>query len=314
MNKLNFLIASWNTRGLNDANKCKDVLAELCDIKPSISLLQETKLNNCDKIKAKTFLPHSCDQFDMLPSNGTCGGLINAYSSRLFSFKSSEKRSYTLTLRLQTFISPTDIWVTNVYAPTDHTLKQSFLDELQNIQPPPHTPWIILGDFNLMRYSTDKNQNNFRKNEADLFNDAINQLSLIELPLMDRAFTWSNNKQSPTLEKIDRAFINIEWAHTFPNSSISSLTRFVSDHVPIVASISTSAPRPAFFKFENSWASYAACRQIIIDLWASTNHCRRRPGPCRQTQTLQIRSQKMAPNCHANPSNRGQLQNRYLPP
>jgi TfoX/Sxy family transcriptional regulator of competence genes len=71
---------------------------------------------------------------------------------------------------------------------------------------------------------------------------------------------------------------------------------------------------PAFFKFENSWASYAACRQIIIDLWASTNHCRRRPGPCRQTQTLQIRSQKMAPNCHANPSNRGQLQNRYLPP
>jgi hypothetical protein len=195
--------------------------------------------------------------------------MINAFSSRLFSLQSTLRTPYTLTVRLQTYLSPKVIWVTNVYAPTEHALKQSFLDELKSIEPTTSTPWIILGDFNLMRYSTDKNHNNFRQNEADSFNDTINSLSLIELPLLDRAFTWSSNRQNPTLQKIDRAFINLEWANTFPNSSISSLTRFVSDHVPIVASISTSVPRPAFFRFENSWAAHQACRDIIHTTWAA---------------------------------------------
>jgi exonuclease III len=228
MNNLNFLIGSWNIRGLNDQNKCKDVLAELFQLNPSIALLQETKLSTCDKFKAKTFLPNACDQFATLPALGSCGGMITAFSSRLFSLISSIQRQYTLTLCLNSHLTSNAIWVTNVYAPTDHSLKQSFLDELSSIQPAPTTPWIILGDFNLMRYSSDKNNNSFRQPEADLFNDTINQLSLIELPLMDRAFTWSNNRHNPTLQKIDRAFINLHWAQTFPNSSIASLTRFVS--------------------------------------------------------------------------------------
>jgi hypothetical protein len=71
------------------------------------------------------------------------------------------------------------------------------------------------------------------------------------------------------MEKIDRAFMNIYCDQTFPNSSISSLTHFVSHHVPIIASISTSVLRPAFFRFENNWASQASCHQTVNGLWAS---------------------------------------------
>jgi hypothetical protein len=66
-----------------------------------------------------------------------------------------------------------------------------------------------------MRYSSDKNINTFRQQEADLFNETINQLSLIELPLMDRAFTWSNNRQNPTLQKL----IELSSTSTGPNRS-----------------------------------------------------------------------------------------------
>jgi hypothetical protein len=41
-----------------------------------------------------------------------------------------------------------------------------------------------------------------------LFNDCINSLCLIELPLHDRKFTWSNHRDSPTLVRLDRFFIN----------------------------------------------------------------------------------------------------------
>jgi hypothetical protein len=65
---------------------------------------------------------------------------------------------------------PSPVRVTNVYALTDHNLKENFLDELVLIAPRNFAPWIILGDFNLLWYPFDKN-NSFREAEADMFND-----------------------------------------------------------------------------------------------------------------------------------------------
>jgi hypothetical protein len=162
--------------------------------------------------------------------------------------------------------------VTNVYAPTDHDQKLPFLQEIQTIQPPSNTPWILLGDFNLMWNSTDKNNPSFRQDEADAFNDAIHNLALIELPLTDRLYTWSSNRSEPTLQRIDMAFINICWNQIFPNSTLSSLTRFTSDHVPLLITVSTHIPRPALFRFESSWAQIPQCGPIIANAWASAQH------------------------------------------
>jgi hypothetical protein len=37
-------------------------------------------------------------------------------------------------------------------------------------------------------------------NDIFLFNDIINHLGLLELPLKGRAFTWSNMQKQPLLE------------------------------------------------------------------------------------------------------------------
>jgi hypothetical protein len=59
-------------------------------------------------------------------------------------------------------------------------------------------PWLILGDFNLMRSQLDKNTQTFRQDEADAFNTLLNDLALIEIPLIDRLCTWSSNRTEPT--------------------------------------------------------------------------------------------------------------------
>lgn len=118
-----------------------------------------------------------------------------------------------------------------------------------------------------MRSSDDKNNNNFRQNEADMFNAALDSLALIEIPLLDRLYTWSSNLGQPTLEKIDRVFINNAWSTTFPNTTLSSLTRFVSDHVSLLLQISTTIPRPALFRFKNAWASHPH-RGPAITAWS----------------------------------------------
>lgn len=100
-----------------------------------------------------------------------------------------------------------------------------------------------------------------------MFNTTISNLQLIELPLLDRAYTWSNNRLNPTLERIDRAFFNLAWDEQFPNTTLSSLTRFSSDHVPLMDNISSHIPRSRLFRFESFWTLHPACKRIVTKAW-----------------------------------------------
>jgi hypothetical protein len=86
--------------------------------------------------------------------------------------------------------------LTTVYAPYTPAGKRIFLEWFREIQMPPEVDWIIVGDFNLIRRLEDRNREGANINEMFLFNEAINKLDLIELPLHGRHFIWIN-KQSP---------------------------------------------------------------------------------------------------------------------
>ena len=131
--------------------------------------------------------------------------------------------------------------------PSIRDLKYEFLDKLKQLEPPPKSPWLLIGDFNLIRFPNERNNNIFCRSEADAFNDTIDQLALLELPLLDRQFTWSNKRMSPTLVRLDRVLINLSWDALFPNLHLTSLTRFASDHVPLLVTISTSIPSSRLF-------------------------------------------------------------------
>lgn len=47
----------WDVRGLDQDDKCEDVLMELINASPSIVRLQETKLSSLSLSKARSFLP-----------------------------------------------------------------------------------------------------------------------------------------------------------------------------------------------------------------------------------------------------------------
>ena len=59
--------------------------------------------------------------------------------------------------------------------------------------------WLVVGDFNLLRKPMDRNREGADLNNFFLFNEAINKLDLIELPLHGRQFTWTNKQFSPLL-------------------------------------------------------------------------------------------------------------------
>ena len=124
-----------------------------------------------------------------------------------------------------------------------HALKPLFLAEMAQLAPDPSNLWIILGDFNLMRSQSDKNSDSFRQNEADAFNDMIHALALIDLPLLKKAYTWSNNRDQPTLQRIDRVFINQSWAKLSPTHL--SLPLVVFSLITYHSSYTSPPPFPA---------------------------------------------------------------------
>lgn len=54
--------------------------------------------------------------------------------------------------------------------------------------------------------SEDKNNDNLNRAMMGHFKRFVNDLDLKELPLLGRRYTWSNEKEAPTLVKLDRAF------------------------------------------------------------------------------------------------------------
>lgn len=137
--------------------------------------------------------------------------------------------------------------------------------------PPSQHPWMLCGDFNMIRYAHEKNKHNFRLSEAEAFNDCIDAMCLIELPLLDRSFTWSNKRTHPTLERLDRVFINLDWDEKLPGTILSSLTRSTSDHVLLKIDIVTSIPKSKLFRFENHWIRSARFREEVHTAWT---YCR----------------------------------------
>jgi exonuclease III len=53
--------------------------------------------------------------------------------------------------------------LTNVYRPSRHNRKLTFLREMESIKPPQGTKWMIVGDFNLIYKATDKNNRNLNR-------------------------------------------------------------------------------------------------------------------------------------------------------
>ena len=66
---------------------------------------------------------------------------------------------------------------------------------------PNEVDWIIMGDFNFIRTPEDRNRPGGDVNEMLMFNEAISEMALIELPLKGRQFSWSNMQENPLLEK-----------------------------------------------------------------------------------------------------------------
>ena len=125
-----------------------------------------------------------------------------------------------------------------------------------------------MGDFNILRFSSEKNKNFTGGKDTDLFNWVINTHELRDLPLNGGSYTWSNNQQDPTLERLDRVLISESWEKLFPLSSLRKLPRELSDHNPLLLCTDQNKIRNSkAFCFETSWLKHQDFIPKISEIW-----------------------------------------------
>ena len=227
----------WNAHGLNNRarrNVVRDVAEQQ---RASIVCLQETKVANLSASMNADLTGAGFD-FACLPAIGVAGGAVTSWRRDLWSVSSSCVRRFSVTVKL----SPADghaepWWLTNVYGPATRAGKPDFFQELRDIHASCPNAWLVCGDFNVIYLASDKKSGRLHRGLMRRFRSLIDDLQLEELTLSGRLFTWSNGRDQPTLERLDRRS---------PQLSGSSATRVTS---------SAASPRTAPTTLLSSWCS-----------------------------------------------------------
>ena len=149
--------------------------------------------------------------------------------------------------------------------------KHAFLAELANTCSKELLPYLIGGDFNIMRRPEDKSSGVFDFKWPNLFNAVIESLDLKEIVMSGRQYTWAGPDDNPIFEKLDRVLVSTDWEDKFPLCSVEPRDRDISDHTPLILNTgaSTHSSDQCPFKFERGWLIRDGFYEMVANIWQS---------------------------------------------
>ncbi|XP_073354051.1 uncharacterized protein [Aegilops tauschii subsp. strangulata] len=85
--------------------------------------------------------------------------------------------------------------------------------------------------------------------------------------LHDQRYTWSSERNLPTLVRIDRVLRSPEWETTHPHSLPRCLSSVTSDHAPLLVDCTPRSPGPRRFYFERFWTTLDSFHHAVSEAW-----------------------------------------------
>ena len=129
----------------------------------------------------------------------------------------------------------------------------------------PH--WCVGGDFNAIRYPTEKLGGSRITASMRSFDGFIRDCELKDIPLSNAQFTWSVNRGRVMSSRIDRFLVTSLWEDQFPDLIQETLVRPVSDHFPLLLESSRVKWGPTPFRFENMWLQHHSFLDQVKTWW-----------------------------------------------
>jgi len=225
--------------------------------------IQETKLSSLCNLLANEILGPAFD-YDFLPATGAAGGILLAWVRDDWVVSDISKGRFAISARFQKRgATSTPWWLTGVYGPQEDAQKVEFLAELRQFRDTSPGPWLICGDFNMIYRAQDKNNDRLDHRNMARFRRFIDSVQVQEINMVCRSFSWSNRRDRPTLELLDRAFASVGWLTEFPSHTLRPLSSECSDHCPLLLTIIAFYDVQRRFRFETFWTKILGFSGVV---------------------------------------------------
>lgn len=141
---------------------------------------------------------------------------------------------------------------------------------------PPTTPWLILGDFNVvyqMSECSDYYQGMPIPPKVLEFQNCIRKVGMVDIPSFGPLYTWSNRRNEGFLaKKLDKTMANSYWLNKFLEYEVDFLAPDISDHTTGWIKQKSSAPQKCKpFKFFNYLIKHPKFLSTVQNSWAASS-------------------------------------------
>lgn len=149
------------------------------------------------------------------------------WDSRFVSISHTWKDYSSLTVVVEDLEKNLKWMLTLVYGPVDHYRKGDFWREIYNVKGRWSGAWCLGGDWNAIRFPSERSPGGRISEEMNSFSEWINSHSLVDLQLTSTAFTWSNHKSFPIMFRLHRFLVSNDWMEMYPDVCISALPKLL---------------------------------------------------------------------------------------
>ncbi|KAL8476903.1 hypothetical protein ACS0TY_029271 [Phlomoides rotata] len=249
----------WNCRGLGNPRKVPTLKKEVLHKDLSFVFLCETKLcvRELEGVSRKLGFDCCFGVYCDCSGKGRSGGLGLLWKFDLM----VSVRSFSLNHIDFTMEDEVEWRLTGIYGHPEDNQKWRTWMLLDMLGVDFTWKWLCVGDFNEVLYGYEK-MGGIPRAEGRMIEsrECLERNRLNDMGYTGHAYTWSNKQSYSCLE-------------TFPSFRVSHLTRFMSDHYPIVVEwreipADSMQERKRPFRFKAVWLGEQACTSIIENVWA----------------------------------------------
>ncbi|XP_077222163.1 uncharacterized protein LOC143856007 [Tasmannia lanceolata] len=222
-------VGCWNVRGICSRRRRKDIKSLMINEKlPFIGLL-ETKASKDNFEEYSSEIADSWSRYANYHHTDRDRIWI-LWNSALVNFTVHNDSLQHIHGDIEYIHSGIKISITIVYAKNSGIDRRHLWDDLRTIAPTINKPWLVVGDFNIVRFC---------------------------------------DERYGGLRKLDRALVNEEWLCCYPLSLANFKNPGLSDHCPIIiqsleANVHGSKP----FKFHDMWLEDLSLYEVVDKAWA----------------------------------------------
>ena len=147
---------TWNIRGIGNRSKKRNLSNRMKEEKLDMVFIQETK---CAMEKIRDIHNKWLCKYEYLEvkANNSAGGILTQWDPQKFGILEAEPSRNYLSLVCSPVGDKETYMITNVYGPQQQMDKLKLLTSLEDLRARnPNMPWIIAGDFNMIRSLSEK--------------------------------------------------------------------------------------------------------------------------------------------------------------